>query len=79
MSSLVNEKKVAVKFLQRIKDPSISVIGSLDAKVEVAKLSKSDSKNGSPGKESNEKITGSSATSCQVGASVSFSPALIMI
>lgn len=67
ISSLVKEKKVAVKFLQRIKDPSITVIGSLDAKVEVAKLSKSDSKNGSPEKESNEKITGSSATSCQTG------------
>ncbi|KAL1538828.1 WPP domain-interacting tail-anchored protein 1 isoform X2 [Salvia divinorum] len=66
ISSLIKEKKVAVRFLQRLKGPSVSVIGSHEAKVEAVKLSKNDSKNGSPGKEVNEGKTGSSAISYEM-------------
>ncbi|KAH6774634.1 hypothetical protein C2S51_013038 [Perilla frutescens var. frutescens] len=65
ISSLTKEKKVAVRFLQRIKDPSVTVIGGRDAKIKEVKLSKNHSKNGSPKKESNEEITGSSAINYQ--------------
>ncbi|XP_057769786.1 WPP domain-interacting tail-anchored protein 2-like isoform X2 [Salvia miltiorrhiza] len=74
ISSLIKEKKVAVKFLQRVKDPSVSVIGSPEAKVEVVKLSKNESNNGRPGKESNEEKQGSSATSYEAGNAQSDSP-----
>lgn len=73
ISSLMKEKKVAARFLQRVKDPSAPLIGSPEAKVEAVKLSKNNNKNGSPGKEVNEENTGSSAISYEVGASVIFS------
>ncbi|XP_047963124.1 WPP domain-interacting tail-anchored protein 1 isoform X2 [Salvia hispanica] len=66
ISSLMKEKKVAVRFLQRVKDPSVSLIGSPEAKVEAVKLSKNNNKNGSPGKEVNLENTGSSAISYEM-------------
>ncbi|KAG6396133.1 hypothetical protein SASPL_142274 [Salvia splendens] len=53
ISSLMKEKKVAARFLQR-------------AKVEAVKLSKNNNKKGSPGKEVNEENTGSSAISYEM-------------
>ncbi|KAK6154962.1 hypothetical protein DH2020_009210 [Rehmannia glutinosa] len=68
ISSLKKEKKVAVKYLQRIKEPSVTVIRSPDAKAKEHLSTDSDGKNGNSRKESNEEIMGSSTISSEVGA-----------
>lgn len=50
-----------------MKDPSATVIGNHDAKVKEVMLSENDSKNGTPGKVSNEEILESTATNSEVG------------
>ncbi|KAI3452162.1 hypothetical protein Pfo_008827 [Paulownia fortunei] len=67
ISSLTKEKKVAVKYLQLVKEPSVTVIGSPDAKVKELMFAETDNKNGTFRKESDEEIMGSSATSYEVG------------
>ncbi|GFP89938.1 WPP domain-interacting tail-anchored protein 1 [Phtheirospermum japonicum] len=67
ISLLTKENKVAVKYLQRIKEPSVTVIGSHDAKAKEIMFMENDSKNGLSRKESNEKLTVSSVTSYEIG------------
>ncbi|KAL8471865.1 hypothetical protein ACS0TY_028549 [Phlomoides rotata] len=62
ISSLTKEKSIALKYLQQMKDPSTTVIGNHDAKVKDIMLSENDTKNETPGKESNEDIMESTAT-----------------
>ncbi|PIM99386.1 hypothetical protein CDL12_28119 [Handroanthus impetiginosus] len=66
ISSLTKEKKVALKYLQQIKNPSVTVIGSDDAKVKESVLSENDRKNGTSSKEINEETTGSSAADDEI-------------
>ncbi|KAL6551639.1 hypothetical protein OROGR_007793 [Orobanche gracilis] len=65
--SSTKERKVAVKHLQRIKERSVTVLGSHDPKVKEVTFLKNDSKNGTSTKESNEGIMGSPTTSATLG------------
>ncbi|KAL3624109.1 hypothetical protein CASFOL_032925 [Castilleja foliolosa] len=67
ISLLTKENKVAVKYLQRIKEPSVTVIGSHDARAEEGMFTENDSKNGLSRKQSNEELTVSSVTSYEIG------------
>ncbi|KAL3629492.1 hypothetical protein CASFOL_026714 [Castilleja foliolosa] len=67
ISLLTKENKVAVKYLQRTKEPSVTVVGSHDAKVKEVTFMENDSKKGLSRKESNEELTLSSVSSHEIG------------